>query len=248
MEIEKLLEAVVSAGKLLIESGAEIYRVEETMVRMTQSYRVQEAESYVTATGIMMSIKAQDKTYTRICRVRSGAVDLHCIDQINALSRSLVYHPISVDELSEKIEAISHRDRYSDWVTILFGAIGAAGFALFFDGSLYECICSFFIGIVIRCLVLLLDRTTLNAFFSNCLGSMVAVLLSYGTRGIFPFVDVDIVIISSLMLLVPGLAITNAIRDTISGDYVSSLSRATEALLVALAIAVGAGVALRMVL
>ena len=43
------------------------------------------------------------------------------------------------------------------------------------------------------------------------------------------------------MLLVPGLAITNAIRDTVAGDFLSGLSRAAEAFLIAVAIAVGTG-------
>ena len=43
------------------------------------------------------------------------------------------------------------------------------------------------------------------------------------------------------MLLVPGMIITNAIRDTISGDLVSGLTKAAEAILIAVSIAVGTG-------
>ena len=88
MNVEKLLNVVVRAGKMLIESGAEIYRVEETMIRLCQSYPdVQIADSFVTGTGIMLSITVDGKTSTRIGRVRSKSVDLNLIDMINSLSR-----------------------------------------------------------------------------------------------------------------------------------------------------------------
>ena len=70
--------------------------------------------------------------------------------------------------------------------------------------------------------------------------------LRLGAHALCPDTDVDILIISSIMLLVPGLAITNAIRDTVSGDYLSGVARATEAFLVAIAIAAGIGVVLSM--
>lgn len=117
MNVEKLLNVVVRAGKMLIESGAEIYRVEETMIRLCQSYPdVQIADSFVTGTGIMLSIMVDGKTSTRIGRVRSKSVDLNLIDMINSLSRRVSQDPISVEELEKKlIESKEKKD-------ILFGS------------------------------------------------------------------------------------------------------------------------------
>lgn len=114
MNVEKLLNVVVKAGKMLIESGAEIYRVEETMIRLCQSYPdVQIADSFVTGTGIMLSITVDGKTSTRIGRVRSKSVDLNLIDMINSLSRRVSQDPISVDELEKEIDRIERKERYS---------------------------------------------------------------------------------------------------------------------------------------
>ena len=114
MNVEKLLNVVVRAGKMLIESGAEIYRVEETMIRLCQSYPdVQIADSFVTGTGIMLSITVDGKTSTRIGRVRSKSVDLNLIDMINSLSRRVSQDPISVDELEIEIDRIERKERYS---------------------------------------------------------------------------------------------------------------------------------------
>ena len=104
MNIEKLLNTIIEAGKMLVESGAEVNRVEETMVRMCRCFEgIEYADSYVTLTGIMFSLTYENKTITRICRVHTGEVDLNRIDQINTLSRRICSNPISVDELANEL-------------------------------------------------------------------------------------------------------------------------------------------------
>ena len=105
MNIEKLLNTIIEAGKMLVESGAEVNRVEETMVRMCRCFEgIEYADSYVTLTGIMFSLTYDNQTMTRICRVHTGEVDLNRIDQINTLSRRICSNPISVDELANELE------------------------------------------------------------------------------------------------------------------------------------------------
>ena len=104
MDTNRLLNTVGFAGKLLIQSGAEIYRVEETMVRLCKSFvEVQDADSFVTPTGIMFSITVNDQTFTKIMRVHSRSVDLNCIDKINALSRKASVTPYTLEELEQSL-------------------------------------------------------------------------------------------------------------------------------------------------
>lgn len=242
MDTNRLLNTVGFAGKLLIQSGAEIYRVEETMVRLCKSFvEVQDADSFVTPTGIMFSITVNDQTFTKIMRVHSRSVDLNCIDKINALSRKASVTPYTLEELETELDEIRKQTRYSFLVTMLFGAIGAAGFAIFFDGTWKEAICAFIIGIFIKCVCWCLEKIQLNSFFVNAVSAGVAAFIAVFLHLCFHDTDMDIMIISSIMLLVPGLAITNAVRDTVAGDYLSGVARATEAILVAIAIAVGVG-------
>ena len=242
MDIEKLLNTIIQAGTMLVESGAEVNRVEETMVRMCRCFDgVEYADSYVTLTGIMFSLTYENKTLTRIRRVHAGEVDLNRIDQINTLSRRTCKEHLSVDELSQELKRIQTLPRYSFLKTTLFGAVGAAGFAIFFEGTLFETVMSFIIGIFIRCTSCFLSKHNLNSFLINAISAGVAAFLALWIHALFPQSNLDIMIISSFMLLVPGLAITNAIRDTIAGDYVSGVARAVDAFLCAIAIAVGAG-------
>ena len=242
MKSDQLLNVVGYSGKLLIESGAEIYRVEETMVRLCHSFHeVQDAESFVTPTGIMLSITVDGKTSTKIMRVHSRGVDLNCIDRINALSRRASETAFSLEELNQQLQEIGRKERYSFGMTLLFSALSAGGFAIFFQGSMLEAGCAFFIGLIIKAITWFMEQRDLNNFFINAIGAAFAAMVALGLHKLLANTDVDIMIISSIMLLVPGLAITNAIRDTVAGDYLSGVARACEAFLVAIAIAVGIG-------
>ena len=134
---------------------------------------------------------------------------------------------------------IEKEPKYSVWMTTLFGGIGAAGFALFFDGGMLEIVISFAIGILIRLLVSLLSMMKMNDFINNVIASMLLAILSIFSKKVFLVIDVNVVVISGIMLLIPGLAFTNAIRDTIAGDYLSGVSRVMETLVCACAIALG---------
>lgn len=112
MDTDQLLEVACYAGKLLIESGAEVYRVEETMVRLSTSFpEVEDAQSFVTTTGIMFSITVDKKTHTKILRVHTRGVDLNCIDKINHLSREASSKQFTIDELYNRLREIDQEKR-----------------------------------------------------------------------------------------------------------------------------------------
>lgn len=242
MDTNHLLDVAAFAGKLLIESGAEIYRVEETMVRLcTCFHEVEDAQSFVTPTGIMFSVTVDRKTVTKVLRVKSRGTDLNCIDKINDLSRRATTHNYSIEDIWKELQEIAQEKRYSFSTTLFFGALSALGFAIFFHGTWKEALVAFMIGMLIKTLSFLLEKREWNVFFTNACSAGLAAIAALGFHALDHSIDSDIVIISSIMLLVPGLAITNAVRDTMAGDYLSGVSRATEAFLIAVAIAVGIG-------
>lgn len=240
MEIEKLLDVGIRAGRMLLESGAEVYRVEETMIRICTGLAcTDEVDSYVTSTGIMLSIGYNGQVFSKISRIKNRNVNLHCVARINALSRNIQIQDYSLEEVEQQLNKIEKEPKYSVWMTTLFGGIGAAGFALFFDGGMLEAVISFAIGILIRLLVSLLSMMKMNDFINNVIASMLLAILSIFSKKVFLVIDVNVVVISGIMLLIPGPAFTNAIRDTIAGDYLSGVSRVMETLVCACAIALG---------
>ncbi len=244
MDCNELLNVAGYAGKILLESGAEVYRCEETMVKIAQSFDVDEVQAFVMTTGIMLSITHDQQNYTKILRIQKRGVDLHKIDSINELSRTIKTKQYKIGDVMELLKQLDQEPRYSLFVTLFFSALSAFGFALFFQGNLLDAFCAFIVGFCIKLTAVGMERNNVNAFFQNAIAAGVGAFITLLCVQMSACNSMDTVMISGMMLLVPGLAITNAIRDTVAGDYVSGLSRGAEAFLTAIAIAVGIGAVL----
>ena len=248
MDLNKLLNISTLAGKIMLESGAETYRVEETIVRIGLSFGVDDAESFVTPTGIITSLTKDSTTVTLVRRITSRGVDLNKIDLINNLSRQVQAQSMTVDELNTELINISQSDRYSAALT-LFSSCAAAGcFALMFGGNIKDFFAAYIIGACIKIVSAVCQKLDINSFFINSLGGGLCAILAIILMKLNICANLDKTIIGSIMLLVPGLTITNAIRDTIAGDLLSGITKAAEAFLVAISIAVGTGAILSLFL
>lgn len=248
MNINKLLQVSTLAGKILLESGAETYRVEETIVIICSSFGADNAESFVTPTGIMVSVTYNKTVSTLVKRITSRGVDLNKIDKINSLSRKIQHTPMHIDEFNEELLNISKGDRYSPFITLVSSSIAAGCFSLMFGGDFKDFISAALIGSVIKIIAVICQKLNINDFFINSLCGGITAILAIFLVKLNISSNIDKTIIGSIMLLVPGLTVTNAIRDTIAGDILSGLTKAAEAVLVALSIAVGTGAVLSLFL
>lgn len=241
MDMNELLHVATFAGKLLLESGGETYRSEETICRICKLYGADEADSFVTPTGLMVSICHNGETYSLIRRVSTRTVDLDKIDKVNDLSRSITSRNLTVSELNSELILIKNGERYSMPITIIFSALSAGCFSILFGGTFMDLFSAFLISLVIKLINIKGEHFEINQFFVNIIcgafsAAFAIIFVKYGIAD-----NLDKTIIGSIMILVPGLAITNAIRDTIAGDLLAGITRATEAFLVAISIAVGTG-------
>ncbi len=243
MYTDNIIHIAAEAGKIILENGGETYRVEETITMICSSYGIPRTESFVTPTGIMISItNSENQTISLIRRISSRTVNLHKVSMINNLSREIASNPLSMMDIREKIEYINNLPPYSQKTTTFFSACSAGFFTLLFGGIYKDFFVAFIIGALINCLSGFLDKLNVNSFLKNMLGGALAAFIALLATSLGLGGNMDIIIIGSIMLLVPGIAITNAIRDTLAGDLVSGISRSVEALFIAMAIAAGTSV------
>ncbi|MDT8716252.1 threonine/serine exporter family protein [Clostridium sp. 19966] len=246
MNANKLAFIASEAGRIILESGGETYRVEDTINRICLSYGFSLSDSFVTATGIMICVSdTSNNTASIIKRVHTRTVNLEKICLVNNFSRNISKHNYSEEEAIQILRNIDESKRYGTLPTILFSALAASTFTLIFGGNTGDAISAFFIGLIIESMVSYLNKLELNFFFINIIGGAMAALFACLLVKINIAFNLDKTIIGSIMLLVPGLAITNAIRDTIAGDLLAGITRAAEAFLTAVGIAVGSGFILK---
>ena len=242
MDYNRILHLATFAGEIMLQSGAEIYRVEETVARICISYGVQSAQSFVTPTGIIMSITDNKNTVlTKVVRVNKRTVDLDKIAKVNQLSRRMSVEKIDLDYAEEILIEIKKGSNYSRKTLILSSSLAAGFFTLLFGGTVRDFLVSLLIGCIIECQSITLRKIDANAFFINALGGAISSFIALLSTKLGFGDNTDKIVIGSIMLLVPGLAITNAIRDTLAGDLLAGNSRTSEAFLIAVAVAVGSG-------
>lgn len=241
MEYSKLLDLATELGYELAMNGAETFRVEESVSRVLAAYEI-EAEVFVIPNCMHISIEPViGRPQTRMRRIGMHGNDLDAVERFSNLSRRICQER-PAPEIAAKwlAEAKSQKRQYS-FLWYLFGnALGASGFCILFGGSVMDSLISAVCGIVVGLVGLWMDKLGANQFFRTVAAAFPMALLAYTVNALFPAVRSDCVIIGALMILVPGLLFTNAMRDILYGDTNSGINRIVQVLLIAVAIALGA--------
>lgn len=238
-----VMKICLLAGKILLQNGAETYRVEDTMLRIAAAFGITKCDSFVIPTGIIFSIETEKDDQTKLVRVSHRTTDLLKVTQVNRVSRDITEGKLSTADAYTLLQEIESAPfSFSLKLQWLAAALASACFVIMFNGSWQDFLPAFVTGGLGFLSFLAIHSLVSIKFVSEFLASIVIGFASYVfVRLGFGF-EIDKIIIGSVMPLVPGLLITNAVRDLMAGHLVSSLSKGAEAFLTALAI--GSGIAI----
>jgi len=244
MEYSKLLDLASDLGYGLAMSGAETFRVEESVSRVLAAYEI-EAEVFVIPNCMHISIEpVLGRPQTRMRRIGSHGNDLDAVERYSNLSRRICQEkPAPEIAASWLAETKAQLHQYSFFWYLAGNALGALGFCILFGGNLVDALLSGVCGVIVGLITYWMDKLGANQFFRTIAAAFPMATLAYCANIAFPSIRSDCVIIGALMILVPGLLFTNAMRDIIFGDTNSGINRIVQVLLIAVAIALGAAVA-----
>lgn len=270
----RALELVTRIGEVLLKNGGEIFRVQQTMQLVAKAYGIPGFQVYVLANGLFVSMQEEGRTITRPVESGDAAGQEHLFGQehlacqahlasqvryvplssvhlgrvaaVNNLSREIVAQKYTVEEASRKIEQIDKLPFTSNAVQTLMSGLGAGAFCILFGGSLLDSAAAFLSGLVLWIFVLFLTARGANKIMVNILASALVTAMGVLFFHLFSFGDsMDMIVIGSIVPLLPGVPLTNSIRDYLNGDYLSGTIRMIDAVLVACCIALGVGIVLR---
>ena len=234
------IRVLTLAGRIILENGGETYRAEDTIFRMAKAMELKEPDAFGVPSGLFISFTdARGERQTSVCRMHGRDTDLTRVNAVNQLSRQLSEGAISDDELLEKLTELSKPASYSRWHAPLTAALTALGFALMFEGSLWEMIISAVAAALTQMIPWVWSWEHDN-MIKLVLGSAISALLPLLFHQITGLGLVDAMVAGALMPLVPGLSMTNAVLDVVRGDMVSGTAHGARALLTAALVAGGA--------
>jgi uncharacterized membrane protein YjjP (DUF1212 family) len=236
------MELALKAGQILLQSGAEISRVEETMDRICRHYGVESGNEFVLSNGIFVTIgNEREKSFAKVMHIPVSGTNLARVTAVNQLSREVVEGKYTLDEAEKELDRIAHMPGKRPVMQILASGIGSAAFCILFGGDLTDSLATCITGLILYVYVLYVSSIYLSKIVGNISGGILVTLLCniLYTMGLGH--HLNLMIIGSIMPLIPGVPFTNAIRDVADGDYISGSVRMLDAMLVFFCIAIGVG-------
>ena len=242
MNYNALMDLVSTMATRLATSGAETYRVEESIKRICAAYGL-DARVYAVPRSLFITIMIPgERPMTQLCRMDHLGIDLEAVEQYSNLSRRICAEKPGWEEALTWLETSQQTQaHYSLPMDLLGHVLVASGFCLFFGGSGMDALCSGLCGLLLGFLARWLGKT--NTFFQKIISAFLMALLAYGCSALGWTNNVDTSVIGALMLLVPGILFTNALRDITFGDTNSGINRVVEVVLIAVAISLGTAAA-----
>ncbi|PWM46573.1 MAG: threonine/serine exporter [Clostridiales bacterium] len=245
-DINVFIKILSIIGTIILENGGETSRAEEAVSRICHGYN-KNVEVLVIPTGVFISVTEDDVTYnTLIKRVKKRTINLEKLDRVNTLSRELSERRITLEEAMAQCCMISNskKKKYNRWLIPVYTGLSSGLFSLLFNGMWFDFIIAFISGFIVQFIAMSFRQTDVFHFLMSLIGGVVCAVTAVLSVNLFGLGSVNIIIISSIMPLLPGLAMIKSIRDTMTGDLVSGTARLAEVVIVAVSLAVGAGVVL----
>lgn len=239
---KEVMELALKAGQILLQSGAEISRVEETMDRICRHYGVESGNEFVLSNGIFVTIgNEREKSFAKVMHIPVSGTNLARVTAVNQLSREVVEGKYTLDEAEQELDRIAHMPGKRPVMQILASGIGSAAFCILFGGDLTDSLATCIAGLILYVYVLYVSSIYLSKIVGNISGGILVTLLCNILYTIGLGHHLNLMIIGSIMPLIPGVPFTNAIRDVADGDYISGSVRMLDAMLVFFCIAIGVG-------
>lgn len=244
MDYNILLDLATDLGYKLAMSGAETYRVEESINLLLNAYSIK-SEVFAIPNCLTVCIETPEgKPITRMRRIGNHGNDLDSVERYTNLSRRIcAEHPAPKTALQWLKDTSASCITYSKTVYFIGNFLAACGFAIFFGSTILDSFLAGICGILVGAVGLAMDKLKANLFFRTIIASFLMSLLAYTMLSLQIIQSADTVIIGTLMILVPGLLFTNAMRDIIYGDTNSGTNRIVQVFLIAAAIALGTAAA-----
>ncbi len=245
MTDREIITVATDIGYRLLKHGAEVYRAEQSVVYICNSFGITDVDVFAIPSSLVATITRDGEFITKTKRILDPVIDFDKVRQLSNLSRDICNKKIEFCDIESEIANIEKSPCPSKKLSLLSYGLAAASFTILFGGDVLNSSISFGIGMILWLISLAFDSRKINMFLriSACAftASLIAVFLEHTFTN---FVQSTEIIAGTLMLLVPGLALVNSMRDFMAKDYLSGLLKLTEAMMVALATALGVGATL----
>lgn len=247
MNYNKIVQGILDIGESMLISGAENYRIEDSLYRMCRSYGFVKYDVFVIPSNIQITVETENgDIITQVRHIENADIDFDQLDYMNNLCRYVCSHTPDEEELQKKYQEVKNRPPQHPAVKYFAGIMGGTGFAVFFGCNFKDAIVAVIVSLMIVVVGKWLEKREGNLFVYNTILSFLSeVIIVLSVRN--GFADhPERIMIGIVMLLISGLSTTNGIREILQKDYISGFINIMNSILGAAGIAVGTALAMLM--
>jgi len=238
-KIDLCLNFTCEIARQLLRNGAEMYRVEDSARRILSAYGYERYEVFAIPSSIIITVEEYGVNHTKSVRIYSSSNNLDKLEKLNHLCRVVCSERPDLEDARQQLNGIMATPNYSPLVSYLGNGLTAFFFTLLWKGTFLDALVAFFCGLIVKAVMDNMSQMQASIFFVHISASMFLVLVPLTLELLHAPIHADKIIIGAIMLQVPGIAITNVMRDILVGDFLTAISKLAEVLIVAIAIAIG---------
>ena len=242
---KQILFYALYRGEQMLISGAEVARVEDSMRRICTAYGAEQVDVFTITSSIVATIYGESfGAVTQTRRIPPHAINMNLIYELNNLCRRICAEKMPLSQVAEELKRLEARTKpYSPTIRTVLYVLAPFIFSLFFGGAWQDALCAAAVGLIVRVVEMFFARFPINRFVATFVSSTVGGVFVNLSAVAHLSLHADLVGIGTIMLLIPGMALTNAARDLFSGDTICGLLRFVEVIMISTAIAAGFGLA-----
>ncbi len=245
MDSQQILNIVSKLGFSMLKNGAETYRIEDSLYRVLGAMGAQEIDVFVINSCIIISIGADDgSTVSKVKRCYEKVTDLYKIEKLNNLCRMICENRLEFEDIVPAIEKIERKKPYNKFVKLLGFIMVSVAFSVLFGGGVLEAVSAFIVTLAFFPVMQAMDALKVSLFFKNIIGSAVIAIVALLSESFLGDIQTEKAIIGAFMNLVPGISLTTSMRDLVAGDLIAGKNALTEAIIIAIGMALGSGLAI----
>ena len=245
MNYEKLVQGILNIGEAMLQCGAEIFRVEDSLYRMYKSYGFMTYDVYVIPSNIQVTVETPEgEIITQIRHIESSEPNFDQLDYLNNLCRYVCQNTPDEKEMREKYLEVINREPQKRITRYAAGIMGGTGFAVFFGCNVRDAIVALIVSVMIVAVGDWLAKRESNLMVYNAILSFISEVIIIVALKMGVADHPDRIMIGIVMLLISGLGTTNGIRDLLQRDFISGFINIMNSFLGAAGIAFGIGLAM----
>jgi uncharacterized membrane protein YjjP (DUF1212 family) len=187
----------------------------------------------------MVSFNVNGRIYSNVRRVKDRGNNLVFVDKVNTFSRNFCKGMYSLEEALIELERIKSYGGTGKYLVTMGGSVAASAFTCLIGGKIPQAILAFLVGLCSWLIHLRVEKKKFGYFIDNFINGILVASLAILFTKIFNVEARDLIIIGSIMPYLPGVVLTNAIRDLLTGDTTTGLTGVTQAILISTALALG---------